>query len=106
MYPTNLDVKPKPRFSLVQDEMFKRLQDSLGLMLPPPPGSTREKSRIIAVLEGRFDSVYRLKDGNPVRSAKGIGYLGADDQVFVLRRVLNVEVLPAEAAKPDPPAPQ
>lgn len=95
MHPTNPDVKPKPDFSLVRDAKFKELLDSFGLMLPPPPGSTRERSRIIAVLEGRFDSVYRLKDGRPVRSAQGIGYLGADEHVFVLRRVLGVEVLPA-----------
>ncbi|MGB7623826.1 MAG: hypothetical protein WBN92_15885 [Terriglobia bacterium] len=95
MYPTNLDVRPKPRFSMVQDQKFKELQDSLGLMLPPPPGSTRQRSRIIAVLEGRFDSVYRLKNGKPVRPAQGIGYLGGDKQVFVLRRVLKVEILSA-----------
>jgi hypothetical protein len=94
MYPTNPDVKPKAKFSLVQDEKFKELQDSIGLMLPPPPGSSRERSRIMAVLEGRFDSVYRLKDGKAVRFSQGIGYLGADEEVFVLRRVLRVEILP------------
>jgi len=73
--PTSPDVKPKPRFTLVQDQNYKELVDSLGLTLPPPPGSKREISRVVAVLEGRFDSVYQLKDGKPVRSTEGIGYL-------------------------------
>lgn len=94
-YPTNRDVKPKPKFSLIEDANFKELTDNLGLLLPPPPGSTRERSRIIAVLEGRFDSVYRLKAGKPVRSVQGIGYLGADKHVFVLHRVAKTEILPA-----------
>ncbi len=92
--PTSPDVKPKPRFSLVQDAKLQELENSLGLMLPPPPGSTRQKSRVIAVLEGRFDSVYRLKHGKPVRSAQGIGYRGADEQVFVLHRVIKTEIVP------------
>ncbi len=110
-YPTNRDVKPKPRFALVEDAKFKELTDNLGLLLPPPPGSTRERSRIIAVLEGRFDSVYRLKDGRPFRSAQGIGYLGADEHLFVLHRVVKTEILPATPAHeaqhaPDPAKPK
>lgn len=98
MYPTNPDVRPKAKFSLVRDARFKELLDSFGLMIPPPPGSARETSRVIAVLEGRFDSVYRLKDGRSVRSARGIGYLGGDEHVFVLHRVLKTEILPATPA--------
>jgi hypothetical protein len=110
-YPTNRDVKPKPKFSLVEDAKFKELMDNVGLLLPPPPGSTRERSRIIALLEGRFDSVYRLKDGKPVRSVQGIGYLGGDEHVFVLHRVLKTEILPAAPAHeaqhaPDPAKPK
>jgi hypothetical protein len=92
--PTSPDVKPKARFSLVQDEKFKELMDSFGLMVPPPPGVSREKSRVITVLEGRFDSVYRFKDGKPARSSHGVGYLGGDEHVFVLHRVLKTEILP------------
>ncbi len=99
-YPTNRDVKPKPKFSLVEDARFKELTGSLGLLLPPPPGSTRERSRIIAVLEGRFDSVYRLKAGKSVRSAQGTGYLGADEHVFVLHRVVKTEILPSASSAP------
>jgi hypothetical protein len=109
MYPTSPDIKPKPKFALVRDSKFKELLDSFGLMLPPPTGSTRQKSRIVAVLEGRFDSVYRLENGRPVRSAKGIGYLGADDHVFVLHRVVKTEILPAnrhDARPMDAPAKQ
>jgi hypothetical protein len=99
-YPTNRDLKPKPKFSLVEDARFKELNDSLGLLLPAPPGSTREQSRVVAVLEGRFDSVYRLKDGRSVRSAKGIGYRGADEHVFVLHRVVRIEILPTASSTP------
>ncbi len=106
MYPTNPDVKPKPKFSLVRDARFKELLDSFGCMLPPPPGSTRGTSRIIAVLEGRFDSVYRLKDGKPIRSVHGIGYLGADEQVFVLRRVIRTEILPTGQPDQQPDIPR
>lgn len=94
-YPTNPDVKPKPNFSLLKDSKFAYLERKLGLLIPPPPGSTGERFRIFAVLEGRFDSVYRLRNGTSVRTAQGIGYLGADDHVFVLRRVIETEIVPA-----------
>jgi hypothetical protein len=96
MFPTNPDVKPDAKFPLVRDAKFKQLLDSLGLTVPPPPGSGRSRKRIIAVLEGRFDSVYRLKDGKVIRSANGIGYLGADEHVFVLHRVLKTDLLPID----------
>jgi hypothetical protein len=90
-YPTGRYVKPKPNFSLIEDTNFKELMDNIGLLILPPPGSTRQRIRIIAVLEGRFDSVYRLKHGKPVH----IGYLGGDDHLFVLHRVIKTEILAA-----------
>lgn len=91
-FPKERDLKPKPKFSLVRDQKYEELLDSFGLMIPPPPGSKRKIQRILATLEGRFDSVYRAKHGRPYQSRSGIGYLGADEQVFVLHRVLTVEI--------------
>lgn len=95
-YPSNPEIKPKPKFSLVKDENFKNLMDSLGLLLPPPPDSTRERSKMVAVLEGRFDWVYQIRNGKLVRTAQGFGHLSAYDHVFVLRRVIETEIIPAE----------
>ena len=71
---------------------FAELRSSLGLLLPPPPDSSRTASRIFAVVEGRFDSVFELKKGGTNRKRGHLGYLGADENLFVLRQVLSVEI--------------
>jgi hypothetical protein len=92
MFPDNPDVRPKAGFKLVEDKNYAELRSNLGLLLPPPPNSSRPVSRISAVVEGRFDSVFKQNKGQPIRKRKHLGYLGADENLLVLRRVLSVEV--------------
>jgi hypothetical protein len=110
MFPANPDVKPKAGFALAEDEKFRAVRDNLGVLLPPAPGSERRARRIFATVEGRFDSAYRERGGASVRVKKHLGYLGADDHVFILKRVLAVRIDPdsgqavgheAEHAKPN-----
>lgn len=92
VFPDNPDVSPKAGFKLVEDKNFAELRSSLGLLLPPPPNSSRPVSRIFAVLEGRFDSVFALNKGRAIRKRKHLGYLGADENLLVLRQVLSIEI--------------
>ena len=62
--------------------------------MPPRPGSGQSRMRVFAVLQGRFDSVYREKKGRIVRSKRRLGEHGFDDNVFVLQRVWSYEVVP------------
>ena len=56
--------------------------------------------RVFAVLQGRFDSVYKEKKGRIVRSKRRLGEHGFDDNVFVLQRVWSYEVVPDTRDRP------
>ena len=90
LYPDSREVRPRAPFQLVEDAKFKLLQDNLGLLLAPPPGSDRVPSRIFATVLGRFDSVYEERRGVQVRGNKRIGHMGGEEHVFVLKKVIEV----------------
>ena len=101
LYPDDPDVKPRARFDLVENENVAQLPSKLGLLLPPPPGSARRPSRIFAVIVGRFDSVFEVRNGASVRTKKRLGYLGADENVFILKQVVDLEIRTPNESGPD-----
>lgn len=92
-------VKPRPHFNLLRDRNYEELLGGLGVLVPKPP---RSRGFVNATLEGRFDSIYRLKNRRRKKVAEGFGHLRLDDARFVLHRVIDVSVktglLPEEKA--------
>jgi hypothetical protein len=80
-FPESRDVRPRPQFTLSRDENFEALLRALPELLPKPSGA---RGRIFATFEGRFDF-----------TPSGSGHLGLHSSRFVIRRVLNVEVMSA-----------
>lgn len=87
-YPLDPEVEPKPPFELVKDEAFHRVEASIPLLLPDP--KTEKRGYLLATVEGRFDSVFKIRRGKVVRNGKGFGHLGLYDNRLVLRRVEDV----------------
>ena len=88
-FPEDRDTKPKPRFTLVRDANFKRLMASMAELVPPPP---LKPGKITATFEGRFDSVFFLRNGRKVERDPRSIRLARDEVRLVLRRVTDVEV--------------
>jgi hypothetical protein len=63
-YPADYDVKPKAKFKLVEDENFKLMTDSLGVLVPKPPN---QPGAIVVTVEGRFDSVFIERRGRKIQ---------------------------------------
>lgn len=75
------DVKPVPEFDLEKDGSFEKFQAALS-----------NSVNIDATFEGRFDSVFALKDGKRVRIARGYGKKKLAQGRLVLRKVSDVAV--------------
>lgn len=89
--PADQDVRPKPRFKLVEDANLSKFKDGLSVLVPPP---SRTKGRVLATVEGRFDSIFRSQNGGKVRRPNGFGHLGLYESRFILHRVVDVAVEP------------
>ena len=98
--PNDPDVRPRAKFKLKEDANLTAVYKNLSFLLPPPPWSDQKESyRMLATIEGRFDTVYGVKEnGTTVRVRRHLGYLGADEYLFVLKRVLEVKIVPSEKA--------
>jgi hypothetical protein len=95
-FPRDPDTKPKAKFKLVEDESYKKLMASVGVLVPMPP---KKPGRITATFEGRFDSVFILRNGQKVQRDPRPLRLAADEVRLVLRKVSDVHVLePAQAS--------
>jgi hypothetical protein len=88
-FPEDREVKPRPNFAIVQDENYKALMSGMGVLVPKPP---RARGTVTATLEGRFDSIYRTRNGRRTKIADGFGHLGLAESRFVLHRVTQVDV--------------
>jgi hypothetical protein len=96
-FPNDPDTKPKPKFKLVQDESYKRLMASVGVLVPMPP---QKPGRITATFEGRFDSVFILRNGKKVQRDPRSLRLAADEVRLVLRKVSDVRMQePTQASR-------
>jgi hypothetical protein len=93
-YPADPDIKPKPSFTLIKDEAYNKVRSSLPVLLPDP--ETGKFGHLFVTVEGRFDTVFRLRKGKVVRVGKGFGHLGLWDNRLVLRQVLDVVVVKPE----------
>ncbi|HVT93625.1 MAG TPA: hypothetical protein VHD76_12325 [Bryobacteraceae bacterium] len=95
-FPKDPDTKPKAKFNLVEDESYKKLMASVGVLVPMPP---KKPGRITATFEGRFDSVFILHNGQKVQRDPRSLRLAADEVRLVLRKVSDVRVLePTQAS--------
>ncbi len=90
-YPTNEDVRPKPKFKLVEDENFKLMNDAFGVLVPMAP---KQPGTVVVTVEGRFDSVFVERHGRKVQLNPAKIRLPAYEVRLVLHRVLKVEVTP------------
>ncbi|MFN8007442.1 MAG: hypothetical protein U0V70_10540 [Terriglobia bacterium] len=88
-FPNDPDTKPKAKFKLVKDESYKKLMSSMGVLVPMPPN---KPGRITAKFEGRFDSVFIVRNGQKVQRNPRSLRLAADEVRLVLRRVSDVRV--------------
>ena len=88
-FPNDDEVKPKARFKLVEDESFNKLMDSVSVLIPMPP---KTPGRITGTFEGRFDSVFVLRNGRKIRRDPRSIRLAADEVRLVLRRVFDLEI--------------
>jgi hypothetical protein len=100
-FPNDPDTRPKAKFKLVEDESYKKLMASVGILVPMPP---KKPGRITATFEGRFDSVFILHNGQKVQRDPRSLRLAADEVRLVLRRVSDVRVQESAQASgaPDP----
>jgi hypothetical protein len=92
VFPGDEEVRPKAKFQLLEDDSFKQLMDAQSELLPMPP---KKPGRITATFEGRFDSVFILRNGRKVNRDPRSILLAADEVRLVLRRVSDVKVDPA-----------
>jgi hypothetical protein len=92
VFPGDEEVRPKAEFQLLEDDSFKKLMDAQSQLLPMPP---KKPGRITATFEGRFDSVFSLRNGRKVKRDPRSIRLAADEVRLVLRRVSSVKVDPA-----------
>ena len=91
-YPADYDVRPKAKFKLVEDENFKLMTDSLGVLVPRPPNRA---GAVVVTVEGRFDSVFAERHGRKIQLDPVKVHLPVYEVRLVLHRVLKVEVTPA-----------
>jgi hypothetical protein len=92
VFPGDEEVRPKAKFQLLEDDSFKKFMDAQSELLPMPP---KKPGRITATFEGRFDSVFTLRNGRKVKGDPRSIRLAADEVRLVLRRVSDVKVDPA-----------
>lgn len=76
-------VQPKPDFDLQEDDAFRKLEKAL-----------RQRTHIEGTFEGRFDSVFVLKDRKRIRVGKGFGHRHRATMRLVLRKVYDLEIRP------------
>jgi hypothetical protein len=91
-FPNDDEIRPKARFQLVEDGNFKKLMDSVAVLIPMPP---KKPGRITATFEGRFDSVFVLRGDRKTQRDPLSIRLAADEVRLVLHRVSDVHVEPA-----------
>jgi len=83
-YPSDSDVKPKPPFDLIRNDVFYKTREFALQNISPP--DSKDKRVVSVTMEGRFDSVFSLnKNSKVVRKGKGFGPLGLYDNRLVLR---------------------
>ncbi|MGH9776271.1 MAG: hypothetical protein ACRD50_15155 [Candidatus Acidiferrales bacterium] len=74
------DVKPRAKFDLVRDYSLDKFHQDL-----------QHAMTVEATLEGRFDTVFELKEGKQVRTGKGYGKEHDAEGRLVLRRITKLE---------------
>jgi hypothetical protein len=84
-YAEDSGISPKPNFKTIRDDNFKKFEDSLPELIPPPP---HRPARVHVVVEGRFDAA-------SVMHQRGFGHLELFDYRLVIRRIVSVQVEPA-----------
>jgi hypothetical protein len=92
--PSDPDVKPKPSFTFLKDEAYNMVRSSMSVLSPDP--ETGKRGYLLVTVEGRFDTVFRLRKGKVVRVGEGFGHLGLYDNRLVLRKVEDVVVVKPE----------
>lgn len=92
VYPSDRDVTPKPDFELERNAEFKNVESTIPVLLPDP--NTDKGGSIRATVEGRFDSVFILRNGRVSRAKRGFGHLGLYTSRIVLHNVRDVEIKP------------
>jgi len=84
-----LDVAPKRKVALEKDSEYEKFDNALFIF---KEGTTELRNRIEATFEGRFDSVYELKNGKRVRVSPGYGPNSLFPSRLVLYKVSDVAV--------------
>ena len=92
-FPADQQVRPKAKFKLLKDDNFQRLMEARSELVPPP---TRTPGKLSATFQGRFDSVFTLKDGHKVQRDPRSMRLAVDEFRLVLRRITDVSVEPGK----------
>ena len=95
--PNSIDTSHPPRFSLVKDQNYRDMSKALPYTDIPKPGVPPEPFQMLAVLQGRYDSIYRFAKGNRKRFTPWhLGRMIVLPQGLVLHRVIALEIVPLE----------
>ena len=85
------------RFTLIEDRNYQDMSEALQDAWIAKPGLPSVDFRVFAVLQGRFDSQYRVVNGNRVLFAWWLGnFLDRYHHHFVLHRVVEVKIVSSE----------
>ena len=84
-----LDVPPKRQVALMKDSEYEKFYNALFIF---KEGTTELRDRIEATFEGRFDSVYGIKNDKRVRVSPGYGQNSLFASRLVLYKVSDVAV--------------
>lgn len=95
VFPADQQVRPKAKFKLLEDDNFKRLMEARSELVPPP---TRMPGRVSATFQGRFDSVFTLKEGRKVQRDPRSMRLAVDEFRLVLHRITEVSIEPGSSS--------
>ena len=104
--PGALNYSLPPRFALVRDRNYREMSESVMRAWIPPPDARDENLQVLALLQGRFDSIYRLVHGNRSRNLWVLGNLtlaSPPAHGLVLHRVVASETVSSKRWVKDGP---
>ena len=84
-----LDVAPKREVALMKDSEYEKFDKALFIF---KDGTTQLRNQIEATFEGRFDSIYGIKNEKRVRVSPGYGQNSLFASRLVLYKVSDVTV--------------